>query len=58
MLKSILKLEGAKELTINEKKNIKGSNVIPPLCGAEQCNPGDCDYSSHLPVCNKAKDLL
>jgi hypothetical protein len=35
MLKNILKLEGAQELTKNEQKSIKGSNA--PLCNDGLC---------------------
>ncbi len=43
MLKSILKLNGAQELSKNEQKSLSGGGltIIPGLCGTNSCAPGN-----------------
>ncbi len=52
MIKNILNLEGAQELTAAEQKSIKGGT----LCNV--CNATDCDNVPGLPTCVKKLHLL
>ncbi|MCD0474468.1 MULTISPECIES: hypothetical protein [unclassified Flavobacterium] len=53
MLKSILKLKGAQELTKNEQKDINGGWVPEP---GKFCPSGTCQYFEGGP-CRRPSDL-
>jgi hypothetical protein len=54
MLKNILNLEGAQELTRSEQKEINGGWVPPP---GGDCPNGTCQYVENGP-CRRGSDLL